>query len=173
MSAVAPDGMDPVAALLARAEIQQLPYRYAYAQDFRDAELLLSLWNESAVAVDPPSIDIHTVREHHQRWFSKGPTVHFVGNHVVDLKSPERATGTVYCWAQLDFGDEFVDQSIRYDDVYVRVDGRWLFQSRRHLLWFGQRRAENPIAQPPSDWPRTHYGRGELAIELLRSRGSG
>jgi hypothetical protein len=81
------------------------------------------------------------------------------------------AHGSVYCWAQLDFGEEFVDQAILYQDHYVREDGRWLFERRRHLLWFGQARAENPIAQAADDWPRSHTGRGVLPGALRRDGG--
>ncbi|QEC50568.1 nuclear transport factor 2 family protein [Baekduia soli] len=171
MSGLGPAGMDPTQLLLAHAEIRQLPLRYAYAQDFRDAELLLSLWAEVDEPAEYPDIDLHTVRREHERWFRKGPTVHFVGNHLIELDDAEHAHGTVYCWAQLDFGEEFVDQSILYQDRYVRQDGRWLFHHRRHLLWFGQARAENPIAQAGEDWPHSHTGRGVLPGELRRDGG--
>ncbi len=143
-------------------EIRQLAYRYAYAQDSRDRELLLSLWAETDTPAGAPDIDVHTVRREATRWFRKGPTVHFVGNHVVDLLGPDEAGGSVYCWAQLDLGDEFVDQSILYRDRYVRGEEGWRFLTRRHLLWFGQRRAEHPIHQPPAGWPRGYVGRGTL-----------
>jgi hypothetical protein len=168
MSGLGPADMDPVALLLAHAEIRQLPLRYAYANDFRDAELLLSLWAQTDVPAQEPGIDLHTVRREHERWFRKGPTVHFVGNHLIEVDDADHAHGTVYCWAQLDFGEEFVDQAILYQDRYVRQDGRWLFARRRHLLWYGQARAENPIAQAADDWPRTHTGRGVLPGALRR-----
>ena len=161
--------MDPTELLLAHLEIRQLAYRYAYAQDFRDAALLLSLWLETAEPAPYPDIDIHTVRAEHERWFRKGPTVHFVGNHIIELDDPDHAHGSVYCTAQLDLGEEFVDQSILYQDTYVRHEGMWLFQRRRHLLWFGQARAENPIHQEPDGWPKTYTGRGVLP-DALRTR---
>ena len=143
-------------------EIRQLAYRYALAVDFRDRELLLSLWAEADEPAKSPDINVHTVRTEAERWFRKGPTVHFVGNHTVELVSHEEATGSVYCWAQLDLGDEFVDQSILYRDRYVRHDGGWLFLVRRHLLWYGQARERNPIRQEPATWPRGYVGRGSL-----------
>lgn len=148
--------------LAAIEEIRQLAYRYAYAQDFRDRELLLSLWAETEEPARSPEIDVHTVRAEAERWFRKGPTVHFVGNHLVEVEGPDEASGSVYCWAQLDLGEEFVDQAILYRDRYVRRDGRWLFLTRRHLLWYGQRRPSNPIDQPPNGWPGGYVGRGTL-----------
>jgi hypothetical protein len=147
-------------------EIRQLAYRYAFAQDSRDMELLLSLWAERPEPAEPPVIDIHTVRSEAARWFRKGPTIHFVGNHIIDLEGPDEASGSVYCWAALDFGDEFVDQTILYQDRYVRRDERWLFLSRRHLLWYGIERERNPMRQEPATWPRGYTGRGPLPEEL-------
>jgi hypothetical protein len=147
-------------------EIRQLAYRYALAQDSRDMELLLSLWAETPEPAEPPVIDVHTVRSEAARWFRKGATIHFVGNHLIDLAGPDEASGTVYCWAALDFGDEFVDQAILYQDRYVRHDGRWLFLTRRHLLWYGIERDRNPMRQEPATWPRGYTGRGPLPEEL-------
>jgi len=164
-----PLDMDRTELLLAHAEIQQLPYRYAYAQDFRDAEMLLSLWFDAEEPVAYPEINIHTVRAEHQRWFSKGPTVHFVSNHIIEIQSNDRAIGSVYCAAQLDLGEDFVDQSILYQDTYLLHEGAWLFERRRHLLWFGQARADNPIHQEPDSWPMTYTGRGVLPGALRAS----
>ncbi len=146
--------------LLAVHEIRQLAYRYALAHDSRDAALLLSLWAETEQPLDWPYIDIHRVRSDTERWFKKGPTTHIVANHLVDLTSPHEAEGYVYCLAQNDFGEQFVDQTILYRDAYVRRDGRWLFRRRLHLLWFGQERERHPYRQPDADWPSHQIGRG-------------
>lgn len=158
---------DPIERLTAAEEIRQLAYGYAYAVDTRDGDLLESLWAEPAGPVDYPDINLVTVRADHERWFGKGPTVHFVGNHRIEIGDRDHATGVVYCWAQLDFVDQFVDQSILYQDKYVRTDDGWRFDVRRHLLWFGQPRAANPIDQEPDGWPRVHYGRGSLPRDLM------
>ena len=63
-------------------------------------------------------------------------------------------------------GDRFIDQSILYQDRYVRRDGRWLFLVRRHMLWFGQPRASHPFDQDPANWPASPVGRGTLPDEL-------
>jgi SnoaL-like domain len=153
--------------LIAAEQIRQLAYGYAFAVDSRDRELLESLWAEPDGEVDYPDINLITVRRDHPRWFNKGPTVHFVGNHLIELDDPDHAHGRVYCWAQLDLVDEFVDQSILHLDQYVRREGRWLFWQRRHLLWFGQARAENPISQSADQWPLRHTGRGNLPAALM------
>jgi hypothetical protein len=148
-------------------EIRQLVYRYAWAHDACDAELLESLWVETAEPLDPPEIDIHRVRAVQiPRLATRGLSVLFVGNHIVDFDDDDHARGTVYCWAQLDLGDRFVDQSIVYRDRYLRHDGRWLFVSRRHLLWYGEGRRRHPLAQPPAEWPASPVGAGVATGEI-------
>jgi hypothetical protein len=148
--------------LWAEREIRRLALRYALAVDFRDRDLLLSLWAEADEPARSPDINIHTVRSEADRWLRKEATVHVVANHLVDLVSEEEGIGSVYCWAQLHLGEEFVDQAILYRDRYVLRDGRWLFLVRRHLLWYGQARSENPMLQPEATWPRGYAGRGSL-----------
>lgn len=159
--------------LVATEEIRQLAYRYAYAQDSRDANLLLSLWHETPEPVEYPRIDVHTVRRDHQRWFAKGPSIHFIGNHLIDFAGPDRASGRVYCWCQIDFEGEWIEQMILYQDRYLREGGRWLFEWRRHLLWYGQARERHPLDQPADQWPLKHTGRGSLPAEILASRPAG
>lgn len=157
-----PPDPEALARVVARDEIRRLALAYAYAQDMRDAELLLSLWAEPDQPSTYPDIDLVTVRKEYKRWFQKGTTCHFVGNHLITLDGPDNAHGDVYCLAQLDFGKKFVDQTILYQDSYVREAGRWLFRNRRHLLFFGQTRAENPMRQKPEGWPALHTGAGRL-----------
>ncbi len=156
---------EAIALAVARDEIRRLPLAYAYAQDTKDADLLLSLWAEPdpAAPAEYPDMDLITVRKEHQRWFTnKGTCCHFVGNHLITIDGPETAHGDVYCMAQLDFRDQFVDQTILYQDNYVKIDGRWLFATRRHLLFFGQARAENPMEQEGEGWPKVHTGAGNI-----------
>jgi hypothetical protein len=91
-----------------------------------------------------------------------GPTILFVGNHLIDFEDPDHARGAVYCLCQQEIGGVFIDQSILYRDRYVRQDGRWLFESREHLLFFGQPRERNPYEQAPANWPESAFGRGTL-----------
>jgi hypothetical protein len=152
---------ESLALLRAKDEIRQLAYRYAFAHDSRDAELLLSLWAETDEPLEYPYIDIHRVRRDTDHWFRKGPTTHIVANHLIDFDSLDAAHGSVYCLAQVDFGDRFVDQTILYRDQYVRLDERWLFRERMHLLWFGQGRERHPYRQDDAHWPKSQVGRGD------------
>ena len=159
-------------------EIRQLVYRYAYAFDSRDVPVLRALWLETDTPLPYPHIDIHTVRENFDQWLDGlGPTVLSVTNHLIDLEGDDRAAGVVYCTAQIDLGDRFVEQAVLYQDEYARHEGAWLFRSRRHLLWFGEAREDNPFRLEPANWPASPIGRGTLPDELpsyqafLASRG--
>lgn len=154
----------PVERLLALQEIQALACRYALAIDTHDAELLASLWVETPEAAAFPDMDVHTMRRHViPRLGRIGRTFLFVSNHVIELDDAEHAHGTVYTQAQIDEGPRFNEQVILYEDRYRRVDGRWLFVVRRHLLWYGATRSPHPLQQPPADWPRGQVGRGVIS----------
>jgi hypothetical protein len=99
-----------------------------------------------------------------------GVTILFVGNHLIDFESGDLATGVVYCRAQLQDGDSWIEQAILYRDVYERRDGTWLFVRRVHALWYGVEVAERPLAQEPADWPRRHVGRGTVPEDLASWR---
>jgi len=149
-----------VAAML---DIQQLAYRYALAFDSRDLEMLHGLWYEDVPRLPYPDINIHTVREDFDQWlYGLGPSILTVANHVIDLSDEDHGTGSVYCLVQMDTGEHYVEQSILYQDRYVRIDGRWLFEVRRHLLWFGTAGSESPFRQEPANWPASTFGRGTL-----------
>lgn len=148
-------------AAVAIAEIQQLAFQYAVAVDTRDIDLLESLWVPTSERVEWPLMNLQTVREGWQSWFRKGMTIHHVTNHAVDVRSSTSATGIVYCIAQLDLRTHFVDRSLMYEDRYASVEGRWRFETRKHLLWFGRKWSDNPADQPPAAWPHG-YGTGTL-----------
>jgi len=154
---------ESLARCVATQEIQQLAYSYALAFDSRDISMLHGLWIQDVERVDYPEINIHTVREDFDQWlYDLGPTVLLVGNHVVNIEDADHATGSVYCLGQIDLGEQFVQQAILYQDRYARHQGRWLFERRRHLLWYGISTAENPFSQAPADWPAKTFGRGTL-----------
>jgi ketosteroid isomerase-like protein len=152
----------PVERLLAFEEIRQLASRYAVAVDRRDLDTLVSLF--------VPDVRVGreaTGREALRAGFAEqlrgiGVSILHVGTHQIDLADADHATGHVYCKGEIQDGDRWIHQAIRYDDTYRRCDGRWLFVRRRHLLFYGVAVAANPLRQPPADWPAHHDGRGTL-----------
>ncbi len=89
-----------------------------------------------------------------------------VTNHLVWFDDERHARGRVFCLAQLDRGEAFVDQSIVYEDRYVDEGAGWRFECRDHLLWFGSARPVHPMGQASADWPRSQVGRGTLPEDL-------
>jgi len=158
--------VDALARLLARDEIQELAHRYAVATDARDLDALVALFVPD-VRVGRDAVGREALRgdfDHQLR--AIGVSILFVGNHVIDFDDDERARGVVYCMAQIQDGERWIRQAIRYDDSYARRDGRWLFVRRRHLLWYGAEEPRNPLHQPPAEWPKRHTGRGTLPESL-------
>jgi hypothetical protein len=152
--------------MLAEAEIRRLALGYADAFLVRDDAAMLSLWAPQDVPAPPPTLDWHWAGSLVARWQSLGTTVLHITNHIVWLDDDRHARGRVFCLAQLDRGDTFIDQSIVYEDRYVNRDRGWQFEVRNHLLWFGSARAEHPMHQPSADWPDSQIGRGTLPEDI-------
>lgn len=152
-------------ALLARDEIRTLPLRYAAAIESRDVAAMMDLFSPDARFGD----------------YGNGPTglralmtdsvegslfaVILVANHLIDLHDDSHASGQVWahCYAQTRT-DGFLDQLIKYEDRYERVDGRWLFARRTHRLWYGASHERSPLDQPPANWPRSQIGVGDIPL---------
>jgi SnoaL-like domain len=131
----------------------ELAHRYAVALDRKDHDTLLGLFlpriREAVRDQVVPAVD------------RLGVTVLSVTTQVVDHVDEDHATGTVYCSAEIEDPDEgWIHQSIVYLDRYERVDGEWYFRSRDHQLVYGQPLPDNPLTQPPADWPARPIGRG-------------
>ena len=117
------DGMSDLERVVARDEIRQLAYRYAYAIDARDLDLLVSLFVP----------DVRVTREASGRAAMKefftaslraiGVSILFVGNHIVDFESATRAKGVVYCRGQIQDGERVVLHDVDVQRVARRGDG--------------------------------------------------
>lgn len=145
-------------------EIQQLAYRYAIAADSKDPEAMISLFAAGADLAGRQMTHEQLV-ERFSNSFSKSPqSILNVGNHLVetDANDPDRATGTVYCRCEGEVDGAWLIQQIVYFDAYVRENGAWRFQSRRHLLFYGARLGESPVGLPPSDAMELTDGKGSM-----------
>ena len=157
--------MNAMDRVIARDEIQQLAFRYALATDARDIDGLVGLFVEDVrVGADGHGRDALR-RSFEEQLRAVGVTILFVGNHLIDFEADDLAQGHVYCRAEVQDGDRWVQQAILYRDRYRRCDGRWYFIRRLHKLWYGVEAPSNPLAQPPAHWPENHAGRGSLPEE--------
>jgi ketosteroid isomerase-like protein len=116
-------------------EIKRLKRRYcAYCDDNYDADALAGLFTEDAVwdgGIRGKSVG----REEIRRFFKDAPqrlpfAIHMVLNPIIEVDG-DRAEGTWYLFQPCTFadGNRAMWGAARYDEVYVRVDGEWKFQS--------------------------------------------
>jgi hypothetical protein len=151
--------------MLAREEIRQLPYRYAAAFEARDIDAMAGLFVPHARFGEYGEGPAGLRRLMQVNLDSSVLAVVLVANHVIELDDDDHARGQVWahCFAQT--RDEgFVEQLIKYEDRYERLDQRWLFLHRRHRLWYGVGHRPSPLAQPRADWPRSQVGVGDVPL---------
>jgi len=148
--------------LLAYEEIGQLAAHYAVAVDSRDLDALVALFIDD-VRVGRESFGRDALRASFDVSLRGiGVTMLNLGTHAIDLIDADHATGLVYCHGQILDGERWVHQMILYRDTYERRAGRWYFVRRIHELWYGQEAPNNPLDQPPANWPERHDGRGTV-----------
>jgi hypothetical protein len=158
----APAGLER---LLALDEIRALPLLYAVAIERRDVDAMAALFSPNASFGTWGRGDAGLRALMGDSLAASVFAVILVANHLIELDGQDRATGEVWarCYAQNDPGG-FVEQLIKYEDTYERVDGRWLFLRRRHRLWFGVDVAPSPLDQRAADWPARQVGVGDLPL---------
>jgi len=153
-----PSPSQRLARIEARLDIGQLPIRYALAVDQRD----LDTWTGLFV----PDVDLgrhgsgaEALREWiapQLAWFYR--SIHLICGHRVELGpdlpdgGPLTATGQVYCRAEHEVDDRWIVMAIRYDDVYRRVAGQWLFERRHERHWYAADLTEHPQSVGFDSW---------------------
>ncbi|MBB6271228.1 hypothetical protein HDF26_001655 [Pedobacter cryoconitis] len=136
-----------------RLAIRELVDQYAYCADTRDAKGQMSLFTVDTNFVvymdsksDTPGqiinnrADLLPVFENLNTYNS---TMHFNGQSTVKLEGG-RATGITYCFAHHltidEQGQHLMVATIRYHDVFVKQEGKWLFAERKLLVdWIENR----------------------------------
>ncbi|MDR2188124.1 MAG: nuclear transport factor 2 family protein [Azonexus sp.] len=136
--------------------IQELPPRYAVAVDSRNLDALVNLF--------VPEVDCGhwgKGREALKAFFD--PTLrgfyrsqHQICGHVVDFDpvNPDRATGTTYCRAEHEDGDQWVTMAICYFDEYARHDGQWYFKRRDERHWYSSDVLARPGQPQFQNWDK-------------------
>lgn len=122
-----------------RQELRGLVDRYAQCADRRDRPGFAAGFTVDGVLVVGGGREIKgreaigNVLEHLEMTYLR--TMHFVGNHVVDLEG-DGATGETYCIAHHIYSDSGFERDtsmfIRYQDTYARTADGWKI-SRREL----------------------------------------
>ena len=116
------DGLTAIERCVARDEIRQLAYRYAWAVDARDLDLLVSLF--------VPDVRVGRDRSGHAAlrafWRDSlsafGVSILFVGNHLIDFSDADHATGGVYCRGQVQDGQRWIEHKLCESLVIDRLN---------------------------------------------------
>jgi ketosteroid isomerase-like protein len=130
-----------------RLEIRELVDAYAHCADRRDAKGQMSLFTKDTHFVvfmdarsEKPSVepnrreDLAPVFDELNKYEA---TTHFMGQSTVVLDG-DRATGETYCIAHHVSASEgkrtqFI-ASLRYYDVFAKVEGKWLFAESKLMV---------------------------------------
>lgn len=157
---------------LARVEaqlaIQQLAFRYARAVDSRNMDDLGELFSQQTrfgeFGTGPDGARGFYRSQPVLRTFYR--SMHQVAGHVIKDVTDDTATGTVYCRAEHEDGDNWVVILMIYFDRYIRQDDGWRFLARRpRFLYVGDVR-EAPRDVDFANWP----GRdGHFNVDLPQS----
>jgi SnoaL-like protein len=130
-----------------RLAIRELIEAYAHCADRRDADGQMALFTPDThfiVYMDAkssqPAMDLHR-REDLAPVFADlntyEATTHFLGQSTIALDN-DQATGETYCIAHhisvWEGKRSIFVASLRYYDVLVRADGRWLFGERKLIV---------------------------------------
>jgi ketosteroid isomerase-like protein len=137
-----------------RLAIRELVEAYAHCADRRDANGQMSLFTPDTHFVvymnakDPtPLQELHS-REALAPVFADlnkyAATMHFVGQSTILTLTADRGTGEAYCLAHhLTIEGEkrqLMIAALRYYDMFVKVDGSWLFAERLlYVDWIEER----------------------------------
>lgn len=143
---------DRIERIEARQDIGQLPIRYAMAVDQRDMDTWVGLF-----VPDVRAGRFGNGREALKQFISPQVeqfyrSIHFIMGHRIVLDDRDSAHGHVYCRAEHEVGGRWVVMAIRYDDTYRRVDGEWLFATRRERHWYAVDAVDTPQSVQFDSW---------------------
>src|SRR5579864_3301916 len=137
-----------------RLAIRELVEAYSHCADRRDAKGQMALFTPDTHFVvymnakDPkPSQELHS-REELAPVFADlnqyAATMHFLGQTTILTLTADRGTGETYCMPHhltIKAGNRrLMIAALRYTDVFVKMDGTWLFAERKlYVDWVEQR----------------------------------
>jgi hypothetical protein len=147
--------MNNITEILDRFAIRDLVDRYAHCADRRDANGQLALFTKDTHFVvymdaksDVPAMDFHRSEDLIPVFADLNQydaTTHFMGQNTVQFTGEGRATGETYCIAHhvkptTDNKKVLFVASIRYEDQFVKEEGKWLFSERKLFVdWMENR----------------------------------
>ncbi|MGW5147163.1 nuclear transport factor 2 family protein [Rhodococcus koreensis] len=155
-----------------RAELHDLAVRYFLASDFDDLDVIADSFSVdgtfSTGGFPGASGGAGIAEMIRQARESFGTTIHTPNYVLVDFVDDDHATGVVGAHLEIATGGTTVFGAVRYEDEYVRVDGRWKFASRNmrtvHLGPWGE--VASSLTSPcPVRWPGAEPAASDYAVK--------
>ncbi len=120
-----------------RAELQDLVVRYFVAADDDNYIALAATFSSDAV-FEAGGFHGGSSREEIVEFIrndrrSMGPTIHTPNFTLFEFPGEDHATGLVGAHLELSRGGRTLFGAVRYEDEYVRAEGRWRIRRRRML----------------------------------------
>lgn len=152
-----------------RWELSDLVHEYGVAVDGRDMDALAQMFVRDAALAHTDGVEAgrDAVMAYYRRRLGEYTTTyHYAHTQAVRFGAGDNeASGVVTAHAELSIGGEAVWIALRYNDEYVREDGRWRFRSRRQEFVYVL-----PLRELPSSigdtlrkrWPGTAPAPAEL-----------
>ncbi|GAB2485891.1 nuclear transport factor 2 family protein [Jatrophihabitans fulvus] len=158
-----------IARLEARAEIAELLVRYTLVIDDHDFEALGELFTDDAVFGSPGGAQTGRdaiVANYRLRGEQYPISLHVARGLVLDFDDDDHARGQVPGFSEQASDQHSIVTAFRYDDEYVRVDGRWRFAARRVRTLYALSHAELASGglgwELRKRWPHREPSRAEL-----------
>jgi hypothetical protein len=125
--------------LLDQAAIRDLAAIYALVRDDHDIDGLMRCFAPDGAFIHDgePIRGRDALREYYLGNMRRHAFSHHIPHsHVIDFRDETSATGVVTGHGEFAGADTLVVCAYRYDDEYVKVDGRWMFARRDHAFMY-------------------------------------
>jgi len=166
-----------------REEIRSLIARYGRAVDDRDWEALALQFTADASfeSVGEPVVGTEAIVAYYQeRTAPYVASYHYPHTIEIALIDDHRAEGLVCAHAELTINGDTVMVALRYYDDYRRIDGRWLFRSRKTQFLYVLKLSDLPtemasrlrVRWPGAEPVEAHIGADVVAATLAEPRAS-
>lgn len=157
-----------------RADIEQLAYKYVFALDWRDADAyaaafapdgVLNYGGGQAIGRQQIAAVINTLREREMGRLGEGETgqgnghgKHFISSMVIDVSEDGSRAVAQATWIQIMGVEPRISAHGHYVDKLVKINGEWLYSSRRTINEQSKGRETFPFVNPVTN--PEHYDAG-------------
>ena len=156
-----------------RSELQDLAVRYFLASDFDDFDAIANAFAPGgtfSAGGFPGATGGQGISDMiRQARTNFGTTIHTPHYVLVDFVDDDHATGLVGAHLEIATGGTTVYGAVRYEDEYVRVDGKWRFASRNmRTVHVGpwDEVASSLTSDQPVRWPGGEPAASDYAVRV-------